>query len=52
MIPLESPESSSPIVTRAVAAGLQGRYSETYQFPAWQKFALGLLGSLPQAVAR
>jgi hypothetical protein len=52
MIPLESPESSSPIVTRAVAAGLQGRYSETYLFSAWQKIALSALGALPQCAAR
>jgi len=52
MIPLESPESSSPIVTRAVAAGLQGQYSETYQFPTWQKIVLTALGALPQSAAR
>lgn len=52
MIPLESPESSSPIVTRAVAAGLQGQYSEPYLFPFWQKIALSVLGTLPQDAAR
>jgi hypothetical protein len=50
--PLESPESSSPIVTRAVAAGLQANYTHTYQFPAWQRLGLRLLGAFPQAVAR
>ena len=52
MIPLESPESSSPIVTRAVCAGLQGRTSDTYLFPTWQKVALGALGAFPQGAAR
>jgi hypothetical protein len=49
---LESPENSSPIVTRAVAASLQGRYSDPYNFSAWQRQALRILGSLPQAAAR
>jgi hypothetical protein len=49
---LESPESSSPIVTRAVAAGLQAHYTHTYQFPAWQRLGLWLLGALPQVFAR
>lgn len=48
----ESPESSSPIVTRAVAAGLQNLYCNTYEFAAWQQFALRLLGRLPQNAAR
>jgi hypothetical protein len=52
MKPFESPESSSPIVTRAVAAGLQGLYAENYDFPGWQKSALKLLGALPQGAAR
>jgi hypothetical protein len=52
MISFESPESSSPIITRAVSAGLQGRYAETYLFPTWQKFTLSILGALPQGVAR
>jgi hypothetical protein len=52
MIPLESPESSSPIVTRTVSAGLQGRYSDTYLFPTWQKVALNVLGAFPQGAAR
>jgi hypothetical protein len=52
MIPLESPESSSPIVTRSIANGLMGRTSESYQFPTWQKIALDILGILPQSVAR
>jgi hypothetical protein len=50
--PSESPESSSPIVTRAVAAGLQGAYCDNYLLPTWQRTALLALGSLPQGVAR
>jgi hypothetical protein len=49
---IESPESSSPIITRAVAAGLQGRPCDVYEFPAWQKAALRLLGVFPQEAAR
>ena len=49
---LESNESSSPIVTRAVAAGLRGEFCDNYEFPGWQKFLLNLLGTLPQGVAR
>ncbi len=52
MLPVESPESSSPIVTRAVAAGLQGRYIDNYEFPGWQKSLLLALGHLPQGAAR
>ncbi len=50
--PLESLESSSPIVTRAVAAGLQGHFTYTYHFPFWQQWGLWLLGAFPQALAR
>jgi len=52
MAPLESPESSSPIITRAVAAGLAGRRIRNYEFPAWQKALLLVLGGLPQGAAR
>ena len=51
-VPLESPESSSPIVTRAVAAALQGNYSDSYTFAPWQRLALRGLGRLPQSTAR
>jgi hypothetical protein len=51
-IPIESQESSSPIVTRAVAAGLRGEYIDNYQFPGWQKTLLTAIGALPQGVAR
>jgi hypothetical protein len=50
--PHESPESSSPIVTRAVAAGLRGELIENYQFPAWQRGLLNFLGLFPQGVGR
>jgi hypothetical protein len=50
--PHESPESSSPIVTRAVAAGLRGEYTENYEFPAWQRTVLTVLGAFPQGLAR
>jgi hypothetical protein len=49
---IESPESSSPLITRAVSAGLRNTYSDNYLFPGWQKAILLALGSLPQAVAR
>ncbi len=48
----ESIESSSPIVTRAVAAGLQDRYAENYPLPAWQRTLLRVLGRLPQEIGR
>jgi len=50
--PHESPESSSPIVTRAVAAGLRGELIENYQFPAWQRGLLNFLGIFPQSAGR
>jgi hypothetical protein len=50
--PHESPESSSPIVTRAVAAGLRDEYTENYEFPAWQRSVLAVLGAFPQGLAR
>jgi hypothetical protein len=49
---LESPESSSPLITRAVAAGLQGDAYRGYSLPTWQRLALRILGLLPQAAAR
>jgi hypothetical protein len=52
MTSIESPESSSPIVTRAVAAGLLGKFCDNYIFPGWQKALLVGLGALPQGVAR
>ena len=52
MASIESTESSSPIVTRAVAAGLRGVFCDNYEFPGWQKALLMGLGALPQGVAR
>jgi hypothetical protein len=52
MRPIESNESSSPIVTRSVAAGLRGEYCDNYEFPTWQKTFLSVLGAFPQSVAR
>ncbi len=52
MKPHESTESSSPIVTRAVAAGLRGEIIENYQFPPWQRLMLNVIGAFPQGVAR
>ncbi len=49
---MESPESSSPIVTRAVAAGLQSQFIDNYSFPHWQKIVLDWLGRLPASFAR
>lgn len=49
---LESPESSSPVVTRAVAAGLQGKSCDAYTFAPWQRTALQVLGHFPQSLAR
>ncbi len=52
MASIESTESSSPIVTRAVAAGLLDRYCDNYQFPGWQKLLLQGLGIFPPNIAR
>lgn len=49
---LESRESSSPIVARAIAAGLLDRYSDTYAFSPWQRLGLEVVGALPQAAGR
>lgn len=49
---LESLESSSPIVTRAVAAGLRGEFIDNYRIAGWQKTLLLALGALPQEAAR
>jgi hypothetical protein len=49
---LESRESSSPIITRAVAAGLQGKYSNPYEFDWVTKTLLRMVGAFPQSVAQ
>ncbi len=48
---LESQESSSPIITRAVANGLLARSSGNYNFSLLEKLALRLVGTLPKEVA-
>jgi len=53
MLPIhESQESSSPIITRAVAAGLRGLPTDNYSFPNWQRALLSTLGTLPQYIGR
>lgn len=49
---LESTESSSPIITRAVAAGLRGEYCDNYILPAWQKYLLRTLTLFPQSLSQ
>lgn len=49
---VESAESSSPVVTRAVAAGLNNAFTENYHFAGWQKQVLTLLGNLPPGIGR
>jgi hypothetical protein len=49
---IESPESASPVVTRAVAASLQGRYHTTYHLQSWERAALRILGLFPQSVGQ
>jgi hypothetical protein len=51
-MPLESRESSSPIITRAVADGLLDRTFNALNFPVWQKAGLTVLSVFPPAVAR
>lgn len=48
---LESRESSSPVVTRAVAAALMGKYCEIYEFPFYQRLGLGCLSLFPPSAA-
>lgn len=50
--PLESPESSTPIITRAVAAGLRRQFYSTYPLPKAQRLALKMLSLFPQDIAR
>ncbi len=49
---LESPESASPGVTRAVSAGLLGEYSESFVLEHWQRPLLKILGYPPPGLAR
>lgn len=48
---MESRESSSPIVTRSVAAALNGKFAQGYEFNRFEQLGLRLLGMLPGAVA-
>ena len=48
---LESQESSSPIITRAVASRLINQPFSVYQFSGLQKLGLRLIGYFPPAVA-
>jgi hypothetical protein len=48
----ESIESSSPIITRSVAANLRGKYCENFLIPPWQKVILELLSFFPQKLSR
>ena len=50
--PLESPESSSPKITRLVAAALRGRWEPAFAFRAWEKLALEVLNRLPPGLAQ
>ena len=48
---LESQESSSPIITKAVANGLVSKPSENYHFSKIEQLALRFLGLLPKEIA-
>lgn len=48
----ESRESSSPIITRAVASGLLGEYSSAYEFDGITKALLKIVGAFPQSLAQ
>jgi len=48
---LESRDSSSPIITRAVAAALAGQTLDVFTFARWQKLILSLANRLPQRAA-
>jgi hypothetical protein len=49
---LESPDSSSPIVTRAAAAALRGETCENYLMAPWQRTLLRSFGRAPQGLGR
>jgi hypothetical protein len=49
---LESPESASPVITRAVASALLKRDFNAFDFPWWQKVGLAALSVFPAWVAR
>lgn len=47
---IESLDSSSPLVTKSIAAGLMGKSFQGYEFETWQRIGLSLLGRLPEWV--
>lgn len=47
----ESRESSSPMITRAVASALENKTFSPYEFSTLQKIALQMVGTLPQEIA-
>jgi len=49
---MESRESSSPIITRAVSAALIGRESKAYEFDTLTRIALKIVGLFPQSLAQ
>jgi len=49
---IESQESSSPMITRAVAAGLSHAKFTGYEFSALEKMGLQVVGLFPQSLAR
>lgn len=46
-IKLESLDSSSPLVTKSIAAGLMGEDFKGYEFQPWQRAGLSLLSRMP-----
>jgi hypothetical protein len=49
---IESQESSSPIITRAVAAAHRGAFVDNYDLPGWQRAGVRVLSRMPQAATR
>lgn len=49
---IESLDSSSPLVTKSIAAALMGKPYPGYEFETWQWFGLSLLGKLPEPVIK
>lgn len=49
---LETRDSSAPVITRAVAAAIRQEAFEVFEFPLWQKLALGALRILPPDMIR
>ena len=49
---IESRESSSPIITRAVSAALNGMVTQAYEFDTLTRTALKIVGYFPQSLAQ